>query len=88
VTGFVPCFSSHWLMTSTSNIVPSAVQTGCLKGCRLAAQKLNGSLLKDAPLGAFWETLDPALAEYASDEDHSEWVIYTVLETLVPGDRD
>ena len=52
VTGLVPCFSNHWLMTSTSNIVPSAVQTGCWKGCRLAAQKLKGSLLKD-PVGAF-----------------------------------
>ncbi len=36
---------------------------------------MNGSLLKFAPFGAFWETFDPALAEYASDEDHSEWVI-------------
>jgi hypothetical protein len=62
-------------MTSTSNIVPSGVQTGFLNGCRLAAQKLNGSLLKFDPFGAFWETLEPALAEYASEEDHSEWVI-------------
>lgn len=63
VTGFVPCFASHLLMTSTSNIVPSDVQTGCLKGCKLAAQKLKGSLLNDDPLGAFWETFEPALAE-------------------------
>jgi hypothetical protein len=34
-----------------------------LKGRRLAAQKLKGSLLKDAPFGAFWETFEPALAE-------------------------
>lgn len=40
-------------MTSTSNIVPSDVHTGCLKGCRLAAQKLNGNRLKVEPLGAF-----------------------------------
>jgi hypothetical protein len=50
-------------MISTSNIVPSAVQTGCLKGCKLAAQKLKGSRLKFAPLGAFWDTFEPALAE-------------------------
>jgi hypothetical protein len=62
-------------MTSTSNIVPSDVQTGCLKGCKLAAQKLKGNLLNVDPFGAFWDTLEPALAEYASEEDHSEWVI-------------
>lgn len=75
MTGFVPCFASHVEMTSTSNIVPSAVQTGCLKGWRLAAQKLKGRRLKLEPLGAFWETFEPALAEYASPDDHSEWVI-------------
>jgi hypothetical protein len=69
-------------MTSTSKIVPSAVHTGCLKGRRLAAQKLKGRRRKDAPLGAFAETLDPALAEYASEEDHSECVIYEMLETF------
>lgn len=69
--GFVPCFSSHCEITSMSNIVPSTVQTGCLKGCRLAAQKLKGRRLNE-PLGAFWETLDPLLAENASEEDHSE----------------
>lgn len=56
-------------------MVPSAVQTGCLNGCKLAAQKLKGSLLKFAPFGAFWFTFEPALAEYASEEAHSEWVI-------------
>jgi hypothetical protein len=61
-------------MTSTSNIVPSAVQTGCLKGWRLAAQKLKGNRLNE-PLGAFSETLEPVLAENASDDDHSECVI-------------
>jgi hypothetical protein len=69
-------------MTSTSKIVPSAVHTGCLKGRRLAAQKLKGRRRKDAPLGAFAETLDPALAEYASEEDHSECVICEMLETF------
>lgn len=44
-------------------MVPSGVQTGFWKGWRLAAQKLKGSRLKFAPFGAFWETLDPALAE-------------------------
>ena len=62
-------------MTSTSKIVPSRVETGCLKGCKLAAQKLKGSLLNEDLLGAFKETLEPALAEYASEDDHSEWVI-------------
>lgn len=62
-------------MISTSNIVPSAVQTGCLKGWRLAAQKLKGSLLKEEPFGAFCDTFEPALAEYASEDDHSECVI-------------
>lgn len=57
-----------------SNIVPSAVQTGCLNGCKLAAQKLKGRRLNE-PLGAFWETFDPLLAENASEDDHSEWVI-------------
>lgn len=63
VTGLVPCLASHELITSTSKIVPSAAQTGCLKGWRLAAQKLKGNRLKDALLGAFWATFDPALAE-------------------------
>lgn len=41
LTGFWPgCLSSQAPMTSTSNIVPWGVQTGFLKGCRLAAQKL------------------------------------------------
>ena len=63
-------------MTSTSKIVPSGVQTGFRKGCRLAAQNLKGSLLNDAPFGAFCDTFEPALAEYASEELHSECVIY------------
>lgn len=64
-----------------SNIVPSAVQTGCLKGCRLAAQKLKGRRLNE-PFGAFKETLDPLLAENASVEDHSEWVMYSLSVPL------
>jgi hypothetical protein len=76
-------------MTSTSNIVPSGVQTGLRKGCRLAAQKLNGNLLKDAPFGAFCETFEPALAEYASEDDHSECVICRRinLEISIEDDR-
>lgn len=42
------CFSSHAPMTSTSNIVPSGVHTGFLKGWRLAAQKLKGKRRNDA----------------------------------------
>lgn len=59
-------------MTSMSNIVPSAVHTGCLKGRSEAAQKPNGRRLNELPLGACAETLDPELALYASDDDHSE----------------
>ena len=62
MTGFVPCFSSHDDMTSTSKIVPSTVQTGCKKGWREAAQKLKGRRLKE-PEGALRETFEPALAE-------------------------
>lgn len=36
-------------MTSTSKMVPSGVQTGFLKGCREAAQKLKGRRRKGAP---------------------------------------
>jgi len=36
---------------------------------------LNGRRLKEEPFGARIETFEPALAEYASEEDHSECVI-------------
>jgi hypothetical protein len=62
VTGLVPCFSSHREMTSTSNIVPSAVQTGWEKGWRDAAQKLKGRRLNE-PVGALWDTFEPEFAE-------------------------
>lgn len=61
--GFVLCFVNHSLIASTSKIVPSGVHTGCLKGCRLAAQNLNGRRLKDASPLALGFTFDPALAE-------------------------
>jgi hypothetical protein len=56
-------------------MVPFAVHTGWLKGWREMAQKLKGSRLKEAlePLGP--PTLDPRLAENASSDDHSEWVM-------------
>lgn len=63
-------------MTSTSKIVPSGVQTGFLKGWRLAAQKLKGRRRNEAP--AWWLRADapaPTLGEKASADDHSECVI-------------
>lgn len=58
-----------------SKIAPSEVQTGDLKGWRDKAQKLKGSRLKVLS-GAFnLERPEPALAEYASSEAHSLWVI-------------
>ena len=55
-----------------SKIVPSAVQTGVLKGWRETAQKLKGSRLNVAS-GAFDLAMpEPALAEYASSDAHSE----------------
>ena len=60
-----------------SKIVPSAVHTGCSKGCNDTAQKLKGSRLKLAPAPEFADlrALAPALAPKASSLDHSEWVI-------------
>ena len=58
--------------------MPSEVHTGVLKGCRLKAQKLKGSRLKAAWPLVSARTPAPAEAEYASDEAHSEWVIYHV----------
>ena len=62
-----------------SKIVPEAVQTGCWYGWREREQKLKGRRLKAAwsPFRAL-PTPAPALAEYASSEAHSEWVIYSV----------
>ena len=62
-------------MFSVSKMVPSAVHTGLLNGCRETAQKLNGSRLKEAP-DAFCLTPEPALAEYASSDAHSECEIW------------
>lgn len=58
-----------------SKMVPSAVQTGVLKGWRETAQKLNGRRLKVASGALDLAIPDPALAEYASSDAHSEWVI-------------
>lgn len=67
-------------MLVRSNIVPSLVQTGCSKGWRDTAQKLNGRRLKLAPAPAFADlrAFAPALAEKASSLDHSLCVIYTM----------
>lgn len=62
MTGLVPCFASQVEMTSTSNMVPAAVQTGFLKGWSEAAQKLKGRRAKE-PVGALRLTFEPALAE-------------------------
>ena len=75
MTGLVPCSESHGRILSMSKIVPSVVQTGVLKGWRDRAQKLKGRRLKVLS-GAFdLESPEPALAEYASSEAHSLWVI-------------
>ena len=58
-----------------SKVVPSDVQAGDLKGWRDRAQKLKGRRL-NVLSGAFdLERPEPALAEYASSEAHSLWVI-------------
>jgi len=59
-----------------SRIVPSAVQTGCSKGCSETAQKLKGSRLKFAPKLLDLRAFAPAEAEKASSEDHSLCVIW------------
>lgn len=62
LTGFwLGCLSSQAPMTSTSKMVPSGVQTGFLKGWRLAAQKLKGRRRKEAtPRPAREEAPPPA----------------------------
>lgn len=75
LTGFVPCFRSQGRMLSMSKMVPSEVQTGDLKGWRETAQKLYGRRLKGAPAPEALARPEPALAEKASSEAHSLWVI-------------
>jgi hypothetical protein len=67
---------------------PSGVHTGEVKGCRLRAQNVYGRRWKDvwAPLD-FWLTPEPADAEYASDEAHSECVICDGESEGVGGDE-
>jgi hypothetical protein len=57
-----------------SKMVPCVVQTGCLKGWSESEQKLNGRRLKDAWTVVFRPPAnpEPALAEYASSDAHSE----------------
>lgn len=53
-------------MTSTSKMVPSGVQTGFLKGWRLAAQKLKGRRRKveeEVPERDLAPAEEPVLAE-------------------------
>jgi len=59
-------------------MVPVGVQTGCANGWREREQKLNGKRLNAAwePPFLALETPAPALAENASSDAHSEWVIY------------
>ena len=73
--GLVPCLRSQGRMWSISKIVPSGAQTGEWKGCSDIAQKLKGSRLKGAPSVEALERVEPALAEKASEEAHSLWVI-------------
>lgn len=71
-------------MLSMSNIVPSEVQTGVLKGWRETAQKLKGRRL-NVESGAFdFAIPEPALAEYASSETHSLCVIWTCVSRSFP----
>src|SRR2546421_12558480 len=57
---------------------PSAVQTGVLKGWRLRAQKVKGRRLKAAWAPLLCLTPEPADAEYASEDAHSECVMYSL----------
>jgi hypothetical protein len=71
-------------MLSMSNIVPSKLQTGVLKGWRETAQKLKGRRL-NVESGAFdFAIPEPALAEYASSEAHSLCVIWTYVRRSTP----
>ena len=85
MTGFVPCFANHGSILVRSNVVPSAVHTGCVNGCRDTAQKLKGSRLKEPAVVPFGLIPEPALAEYASSEAHSECVIYRVSRVVKTG---
>ncbi|KAL8814088.1 MAG: hypothetical protein Q9191_008576, partial [Dirinaria sp. TL-2023a] len=59
-------------MLSMSKMVPSGVHTGVWNGWSEIAQKLNGRRLKGAaPSAEAFETPEPALAEKASEDDHS-----------------
>lgn len=62
-----------------SKMVPDGVQTGCEKGCREREQNLKGRRLNapSPPPRLAFPTPAPALAEKASSEAHSEWVIYS-----------
>lgn len=55
-----------------SKIVPVGVQTGVEKGWRETAQMLKGRRLKVLSAARDLERPEPALAEKASSEDHSE----------------
>lgn len=66
------------MIFSWSNMRPSAVQTGVLNGWRLRAQKVKGRRLKDACALLLCLTPEPADAEYASEEAHSECVMYSL----------
>ena len=74
-TGLVPCSESHGRILSVSKIVPSAVHTGDLKGWSDRAQKLYGRRLKVLSGALDLARPEPALAEYASSDAHSLWVI-------------
>lgn len=62
-------------MFSVSKMVPLTVQTGLANGWRDTAQKLKGRRLKEE-VDPFGLTPEPALAEYASSDAHSECVIW------------
>ena len=66
-------------MLLKSKIVPSAVQTGLVKGWREMAQKLKGRRLKVVSAALDFTSPEPALAEYASSEAHSLCVIWEML---------
>lgn len=62
-------------------MVPEGVQTGFWKGWSEAAQKLKGRRRKGAAAPRLDEA--PELAEKASSDDHSEWVIWAMLACAV-----
>ena len=65
-------------MLSMSKMWPSGLQTGDLNGWRETAQKLKGKRLNVVSGALDFAIPEPALAEYASSDAHSLWVILEI----------